>query len=323
MLVHYNTRRLYPVFRAADFAGRSYIRRNGRDLECGKRGVVSLGCYAVTLVPEWRIERLLSPCCSARRPSVCLPAEDALANKLRRIGRRRLSHIAAQLAFGCISPSRRSRLCQAVASAASYVSGADTRRQALYAALNPWTAARLGRRDLFRAIRAKQVSVVTDQIETFTETGIRLESGSELEADIIVTATGLNLQVLGGLEVNVDGRTVDFARTLNYKGMMYSDIPNMASAFGYTNASWTLKCDLTCEYVCRLINYMDRHGYKQCVAHNVDPDVTDCRRWISRPATCSARSPNCPSRARSGRGGCIRITRSTSSRCATARSTTG
>jgi monooxygenase len=83
------------------------------------------------------------------------------------------------------------------------------------------------------------------------------------------------LQVLGGLEVSVDGRTVDFARTLNYKGMMYSDVPNLASAFGYTNASWTLKCDLTCEYVCRLINYMDRRGYKQCMPHNVDSSITE------------------------------------------------
>ena len=129
--------------------------------------------------------------------------------------------------------------------------------------------------DLFKSIRDKRASVVTNEIDTFTKGGIKLRDGSELEADIIVTATGLNLQVLGGLEVSVDGRTVDFARTLNYKGMMYSDIPNMASAFGYTNASWTLKCDLTCEYVCRLINYMDRNGYKQCMPHNVDPDVTE------------------------------------------------
>jgi cation diffusion facilitator CzcD-associated flavoprotein CzcO len=129
--------------------------------------------------------------------------------------------------------------------------------------------------DLFRAIRDQRASVVTNQIDTFTPKGIRLKDGSELEADIIVTATGLNLQVLGGLEVSVDGRAVDFARTLNYKGMMYSDVPNLAAAFGYTNASWTLKCDLTCEYVCRLINYMDRHGYKQCMPHNVDPSITE------------------------------------------------
>ena len=127
--------------------------------------------------------------------------------------------------------------------------------------------------DLFKAIR-EQARVGRHQRDRHAspKSGIRLKDGSELEADIIVTATGLVLQVLGGMEVSVDGRAVDLARTLNYKGMMYSDVPNLASAFGYTNASWTLKCDLTCEYVCRLINYMDRHGYRQCVAHNVDPD---------------------------------------------------
>ena len=168
--------------------------------------------------------------------------------------------------------------------------------------------------DLFKAIREKRASVVTNEIETFTENGIRLKDGSELEADIIVTATGLVLQVLGGMEVAVDGRAVDFAKTLSYKGMMYSDVPNLASAFGYTNASWTLKCDLTCEYVCRLLNYMDRHGYKQCMPHNAIPRSPKCRRSISPPATCSARSRRCRSKARSGRGGCTRITRSTSSR---------
>ena len=82
------------------------------------------------------------------------------------------------------------------------------------------------------------------------------------------------LQVVGGLEVNVDGRAVDFAKTLTYKGMMYADVPNMASAFGYTNASWTLKCDLTCEYICRLLNYMDARGWKQCTPRR-DPSVAE------------------------------------------------
>src|ERR1700712_4803380 len=129
--------------------------------------------------------------------------------------------------------------------------------------------------DLFRSLKQGRASVVTNTIDSFTEKGIRLKDGSELDADIIVTATGLDLQVLGGLEVNVDGRAVDFARTLNYKGMMYADVPNMASAFGYTNASWTLKCDLTCEYVCRLINYMDRKGFAACTPRNNDPEVRE------------------------------------------------
>ena len=107
----------------------------------------------------------------------------------------------------------------------------------------------------------------------FTETGIKLKGGDELPADLIVTATGLNLEVLGGMRIAVDGAPVDLSKTLNYKGMMYSDVPNLASSFGYTNASWTLKCDLTCEYVCRLLKHMDRHGYRQCTPRNDDPTV--------------------------------------------------
>jgi cation diffusion facilitator CzcD-associated flavoprotein CzcO len=133
--------------------------------------------------------------------------------------------------------------------------------------------------DLFRAIKAGRAAVVTDHIDTFTERGIKLKSGAELEADLIVSATGLELQVLGGMSVSVDGRRIDFSRELTYKGMMYEGVPNLASAFGYTNASWTLKCDLTCAYVCRLINFMDSHGYKRCTPHNQDPSVGEAP-WI-------------------------------------------
>jgi monooxygenase len=118
--------------------------------------------------------------------------------------------------------------------------------------------------DLFAAMRAGHASIVTDQIETFTEKGLRLRSGTELEADIIVTATGLNLLFLGGLEATVDGMRVDFAKTVNYKGMMFSDVPNLALAIGYTNASWTLKAELICRYVCRLLNHMTKTRMRQC-----------------------------------------------------------
>jgi cation diffusion facilitator CzcD-associated flavoprotein CzcO len=120
--------------------------------------------------------------------------------------------------------------------------------------------------DLFNAIKAGTVSVATDEIETFTETGIRLRSGAELPADIIVTATGLTMKLMSGVDLVVDGRTVKLGETLSYRGMMYSGIPNLASVFGYTNASWTLKCELIVQYVCRLLNYMDEHGYAECVA---------------------------------------------------------
>ena len=115
--------------------------------------------------------------------------------------------------------------------------------------------------DLFRALRKKKASVVTDQIETFTEKGIKLKSGAELDADVVVTATGLVVQPLGGAKFVVDGKPVVPSQTMIYKGMMYSDVPNLAAVFGYTNASWTLKADLVCEYVCRLLNHMDRKGF--------------------------------------------------------------
>jgi cation diffusion facilitator CzcD-associated flavoprotein CzcO len=127
--------------------------------------------------------------------------------------------------------------------------------------------------DLFEVISAGSASVVTDEIDTFTERGIRLRSGAELEADLIVTATGLNLSAFGGMQLAVDGREVELSETISYKGMMLSGVPNLAMAFGYTNASWTLKCDLTCAYVCRLLEHMDEHGYAFCVPSNDDPSI--------------------------------------------------
>jgi len=133
--------------------------------------------------------------------------------------------------------------------------------------------------DLFNAIKTGAASVVTDHIERFTPTGILLKSGAEIEADIIVTATGLNLEVLGGAEFAVDGKPVIFSETLSYKGMMYSGVPNLASSFGYTNASWTLKADLTCAYVCRLLNHMTKTGLAQCTPVRQPGDEGD-QDWL-------------------------------------------
>ena len=119
------------------------------------------------------------------------------------------------------------------------------------------------------------MSVVTDHIDTFTEGGLLLKSGERLDADIIVTATGLVLKLFSGMQLVVDGATVDLPKTLVYKGMMFSDVPNFAFAVGYTNASWTLKCDLAAEYVCRLLNHMDQHGYSMCTPRVNDPDIGD------------------------------------------------
>ena len=128
--------------------------------------------------------------------------------------------------------------------------------------------------DLFRAIRGQRASVATGRIATFTEHGLRLESGEELEADIVVTATGLQLLALGGIQLAVDGQDVSLPDTMAYKGMMLSGVPNFAFTVGYTNASWTLKADLVSEYACRLLRYMDARGYDQCVPVNDDPRIT-------------------------------------------------
>jgi monooxygenase len=129
--------------------------------------------------------------------------------------------------------------------------------------------------DLFAAIGAGRASIVTDRIDTFTEHGLRLASGAELQADVIVTATGLNLLALGGAQLVVDGREVELPQTMGYKGMMLTGVPNMTMMLGYTNASWTLKCDLTCKYMCRLLRHMEEHGYRQCVPVNDDPSVLE------------------------------------------------
>ncbi|CAB4876902.1 unannotated protein [freshwater metagenome] len=135
--------------------------------------------------------------------------------------------------------------------------------------------------DLFQAIRSGTASVVTDEIDTFTETGILLTSGEHLDADIIVTATGLQMVTLGEMAFVVDGEPVDFSKTWTYKGFAYSGVPNLASSFGYINASWTLRADLTCEYVCRLLNHMRKTGTAQCTPRlRADDQAMPQRPWI-------------------------------------------
>lgn len=129
--------------------------------------------------------------------------------------------------------------------------------------------------DLFRTIREGKVSVVTDEVDTFTENGIRLRSGEELPADVIITATGLTLQLLGGARLDVDGEPLEVSKSLTYKAVLLENLPNAALVFGYVNASWTLKADLAARYVCRLLNHMDAHGYTEVVAraHAADRGV--------------------------------------------------
>jgi cation diffusion facilitator CzcD-associated flavoprotein CzcO len=148
---------------------------------------------------------------------------------------------------------------------------------------NPWDQrlCLIPNADLFDAINSGKASVVTDHIDRITKKGVRLQSGEEIEADIIIAATGLNLKLLGGVQFGVDGEPVHFPDTWTYKGMMYSDIPNLVQTFGYINASWTLRADLTAEYTCRLLNRMDELGMRQCTPRLRDEDRNMPKRdWI-------------------------------------------
>jgi cation diffusion facilitator CzcD-associated flavoprotein CzcO len=251
----------------------------------GKRVVViGSGATAVTLVPALA-ERAAHVTMLQRSPSyiVTLPSEDPVANGLRRLLPSKLAYSIVRwknvaLTMFSFQLSRRRPevmkrfLRKWVASQLPEDIDVDVHFKPTY---NPWEQrlCLVPDGDLFKALRHGRAEIVTDHIDTFTESGLRLRSGATLDADIVVTATGLNLIALGGMQVVVDGAPVSLPQTMGYKGMMLSGIPNMALAFGYTNASWTLKCDLTCEYVCRLLAHMDAHGYRRCVAVNDDPTV--------------------------------------------------
>ncbi len=256
------------------------------DIDCtGKRVVViGSGATAMTLVPALA-KQAAHVTMLQRSPTyvVSLPARDRLADGLRALlpadtayAVTRWKNVLLQMASFNLArrfPERsKAFLVGQVARALGHEGNVATHFTPRY---NPWDQRLcvVPDGDLFEALRAGQASVVTDHIETFTETGIRLNSGAELEADIIVTATGLRLKFLGGVALEVDGRQIDPSTLLAYKGMMFSDVPNLAVAMGYTNASWTLKCDLTCEYVCRLLQHMEAHGYTVCRPHNDDPTL--------------------------------------------------
>jgi cation diffusion facilitator CzcD-associated flavoprotein CzcO len=252
----------------------------------GKRVVViGSGATAVTLVPAMA-ERAAHVTMLQRSPTyvVSRPAEDKLANWLRRhlperaaYAITRWKNVLLGMFFYKLARKRPELFKRMLAKEVRHELGEEYVSKHFTPQYNPWDQrlCLVPDSDLFRAIREGRASVVTDRIETFTETGLRLESGENLDADIIVTATGLVLKLISGLQLSVDGAPVDLSKTMAYKGMMYSDVPNLASAFGYTNASWTLKCDLTAEYVCRLLNYMDRHGYAQCTPRANDPSLEE------------------------------------------------
>jgi monooxygenase len=219
-----------------------------------------------------------------RSPSyvIPLPSKDRLSNWLRRrLGEERAyrltrrKNIFLQAAIFKLSrrfPALVRRLIRSVNERELRGSGCDVDVH-FKPAYDPWDQRLcvVPDGDLYRALRDGRASVVTDRIETFTETGIRLASGRELEADVVVTATGLNLLAFGGLELVVDGEAVSLPDTVAYKAMMLSGVPNFAYAIGYTNASWTLKVDLVCEYLCRLLGHLDATGTDTAVPVIADP----------------------------------------------------
>src|SRR5262245_17857668 len=248
----------------------------------GKRVIViGSGATAVTLVPEMA-KSAAHVTMLQRSPTwiVARPSEDPFAKWLRRwlpakvaYGLTRWKQVLLQQYFFRLcrrNPARAKKLIM-MGVHAYLGSGREVTRH-FTPRYNPWAQRRclIPDADLFMAMRTGKASVVTDEIETFTEKGLKLKSGAELEADLIVTATGLELQVLGGVQFTVDGEPVEAPKIFNYKGLMYSDVPNLASTFGYTNASWTLKSDLAAEYVCRLLNHMRKHGYARCTPRNRD-----------------------------------------------------
>jgi cation diffusion facilitator CzcD-associated flavoprotein CzcO len=252
----------------------------------GKRVVViGSGATAVTLVPAIASDAghvtMLQ-----RSPSyiASLPAKSPVADILRRVLPRRLAGPAIRwlLAIGTQAFYQMSQRRPALV---KRLLRKDLQRRLppgydidkhFTPRYNPWDQRLcvVPNGDLFKAIKAGAASVVTDHIKTFTSRGLLLESGTELEADIVVTATGLELLFIGGIHLSVDGEDVQLSSKLTYKGMMLEGVPNLALAIGYTNASWTLKCDLTCDYVCRLLNHMRATGQRQCTPVNQDASVT-------------------------------------------------
>lgn len=240
----------------------------------GKRVVViGSGATAMTVVPSMA-DKASHVTMVQRSPTyvVSRPDEDRIANLLRkflpemlayRITRFKNTRLQAYMYNRTrTSPDRvRNLLLNGVRKAI----GEDYTERHFTPTYNPWDQrlCLIPNADLFDAINRRKVDVVTGNIERITADGLRMQDGTEVKADILVMATGLNLLLLGGASFTVDGETVDFPNTVSYKGMMYSDVPNLIQTFGYINASWTLRADLTAEYACRVINHMDKLGVLQ------------------------------------------------------------
>jgi cation diffusion facilitator CzcD-associated flavoprotein CzcO len=247
--------------------------------------VIGSGATAITLVPALA-ERAAHVTMLQRSPSYIVkrPAKDKVANFLRRCLPDRAAYVLARWKnvlvgtfFYSLARKRPEVFKRMVAKGVQRQLGNAYDSRHFTPRYDPWDQ-RLcfaPDADFFVAIREGRISIVTDEIETFTEDGVLLKSGELLNAEIIVTATGLVLKLISGMQLTVDDMPVRLPKTLVYKGMMFSDVPNLAFAIGYTNASWTLKCDLSSEYVCRLLNHMDHKGYVMCTPRVRDPNIAE------------------------------------------------
>lgn len=236
--------------------------------------VIGSGATAVTLVPELAKEAAHVTMLQ-RSPTYImnLPGEDVVANFFKKILPQQAAHtlirwknIGISMLFYNISRKWPNFVRNLIKKGARKQLGPDYDLKHFDPKYNPWDQRLciVPDNDLFKALKGGKAEIVTDTIKEFTPNGILLESGKELEADIIITATGLSVQLLGGMSMTVNGESFEPNKVYAYRGVMFSDIPNFATAIGYTNASWTLKCDLSCHYVTRVLNYMDEHGYKVC-----------------------------------------------------------
>ena len=255
--------------------------------------VIGSGATAMTLVPAMAADAghviMLQ-----RSPTyvVSRPDKDAIANRLRKLlpeglayAITRWKNVTLQTIMYKRARSQPAKFKTMLVDAARKELGpdfdVDTHFTPRY---NPWDQrlCLIPNADLFTALKAGKAEVVTDHIDTFTKAGIRLKSGKDLQADIIVTATGLNLEIMGGVAFSKDGAAIDFAKTWSYRGMMYSDVPNLASVFGYINASWTLRADILSAFVCRLLNLMDKKGVHQVTPRLRAGDASmEAKPWIS------------------------------------------
>lgn len=245
--------------------------------------VIGSGATAVTLIPSLT-DKAAHVTMLQRSPSyvASVPKDDIISVQLRKVlpekvvyRLARARNVALQMGVYNLSKAQPKLMRKLLMKQVEVQVGKDVDMKHFTPRYNPWDErlCAVPNGDLFKALRRGDASVVTDHIDHFTETGIQLKSGEHLEADIIVSATGLDLQLLGNASLSIDDKPVDLGKAIAYRSLMFNDIPNAAMIFGYTNSSWTLKADIGADYICRVLNHMDETGMKQCTPRLHDPNM--------------------------------------------------